>query len=228
MSSFHTEHRRFLHPNECYVNPAIYEAYQVQASEDLNLFLRLRAEELADNGLGLYLMCAHPGPEAKHVDLNFVMKAKATWTEAFENAVLEFINAGQHTLAELTRQALIAVKFPMFPRQEQHIRETLSREGLKNTLELVDIHSEECMVDNKTGQGLSNFTWSVHGNSLRQALKTWSEGLQGDTCQLDLTSKIMNAVRKQLNLLCERDFADGKTYITYTYIVVKRRPRVIK
>ena len=215
-----------MHPNERHVNPAVYEAYSVQASEDLTQFLKLRAGELVDNGLGLYLMCAHPGPDAKHVDINFVMKDKATWTEAFENAVQEFENTGQPTLAEQTRHALMAVKFPMFPRREQHIMETLSQDCLKNTLELVDIRSEECMVDNTTGQGLSNFTWSVHGNSLQQALKTWSEKLQGDKCQLDLVSTIKNAVRRHLNLLCERDFADGKTYITYTYILVKRRPRI--
>ena len=222
LSPFPSEQRRFLHPNEQHVNPAVYKAYRTQAADDMTLFLKLRAEELVDNGFGLYLMCGHPGPNAKHVDLNFVMKAKATCVEAFENAVLEFDDAGEAALADKTKQALIKIKFPMFPRSEYDIRETLSMDCFKSVLELVEMYSEECMVDNKTGHGLSNFIWSVHGNSLHAALKEWSEGTGKD---LDFAMTIKDTVRRHLTLLCERDFPDGKTYITYTYIVVKRIPR---
>ena len=58
LSSLPPEKLRFAHVNERNVDPLALEAYRTQAAEDLTLFLRLRAEELADGGFGLYLMVA--------------------------------------------------------------------------------------------------------------------------------------------------------------------------
>ena len=226
LSSFNTEHRRFLHPNEQHVNPAVYEAYSVQASEDLTKFLKLRAEELVDNGFGLYLMGGEPVASAKHVHLNFIRKTKPVFTEAFKNAALEFEKTGKSQLARLTYEALIITKFSIFERSCEDIKNTLAEKSIKNLLDLVEINTEECLVDHKTGEGMADFLWSILKNSIVAALATWSEGHQEDNLNLDLASSITEAIRKQVILIAERDFPDGRHYITYTYIVVKRKPRI--
>ena len=215
-----------MHAAEQNVDSAILDAYRAQGEEDLAQFLELRAEELIDDGFGLYLMVGQSGQDAQHTDLNFIRKPKSLYVEAFENAAKDFERAGKAELANLTKQAQVMTKFPMFTRRCEDIKKTLSKEGLRNVLELVEIGTKECLVDNKTGEGMADFLWSVQANSLIAALKTWSEGLQEDNSNLDLTSTITEAVKKQMTLLAQRDFPDGRHYITYTYIVVKRQPRV--
>ena len=56
LSSFPGEKLRFLNANERNVDPEVEEAFRAVAKKDLSVFLRLRAEELADGGVGLYLM----------------------------------------------------------------------------------------------------------------------------------------------------------------------------
>ena len=215
-----------MNPSEPNVDLAIIEEYRAQSAADLSQFLKCRADELTDNGFGLYLMAGEPGASAKHVQLSFLRKTKPVFTEAFENAALEFEKTGKSQLARLTYEALIITKFPMFARSCEDIKKTLSEKNLKNLLELVEINTEERLVDHKTGECMADFLWSLLQNSIVAALTTWSEGHQEDNLNLDLASSITEAIRKQVRLIVERDSPDGRHSITYTYIVVKRKPRI--
>ena len=46
----------FVQPNEPNVKPYLFEKFRSAAINDLKLFLKLRSEELSDNGEGLFLM----------------------------------------------------------------------------------------------------------------------------------------------------------------------------
>ena len=46
----------FFQPNESNVKPEIFELWRNASINDLALFLQLRANELVDNGAGLFLM----------------------------------------------------------------------------------------------------------------------------------------------------------------------------
>ena len=46
----------FFQPNERNVKPEIFELWRNASINDLALFLQLRADELVDNGAGLFLM----------------------------------------------------------------------------------------------------------------------------------------------------------------------------
>ena len=223
LSSFPAESKRFLHAAERNVDPAVSDVYRAHGAEDLALFLKCRAEELADNGFGLYLMVGQPGEDAKHSHLNLVRKSKSIFVEAFENAASEFERNGELTLANKTEQALLAAKFPWYTRHKSDIKEVLSHDCFKNILKLIELHSEEVMVDSKTGAGLADFIWSVHGNTLLSSVKRWTDKLQEGSS--DLASTVTTAVRKHVTLLAERDFPDGRTYVTYTYVVVQRHSR---
>lgn len=56
LSSFTNEKLLFLNANERNVDPEVAEVFRAVAQKDLTLFLKLRAEELVDDGYGLYLM----------------------------------------------------------------------------------------------------------------------------------------------------------------------------
>ena len=94
LSCFPDESKRFLHPSECNVDPAVRDVYRAHGAEDLTLFLKCRAEELSDNGFGLYLMVGQPEKDAKYLHLNLVRKSKSIFVEAFENAASEFETQG--------------------------------------------------------------------------------------------------------------------------------------
>ena len=190
----------------------ILEAYRAQGAADLAQFLKCRAVELTDNGFGLYLMVAAPGANAKHIHLCSIRKSKPVLTEAFENAALDFDKAGQSHLARLTQQAQIMVKFPMFGPRCEDIMKALSEKSIKDLFELVEINTEECLVDHKTGEGMADFLWSLLQNSIVAALNTWSEEHPENNLNSDLTTSITEAVRKQVSLIVERDFPDGRHY----------------
>ena len=56
LSFFPEDKMQFLNISDCNDHPDAYKAYRAQGSDDLERFLKLRADELADNGFGLYLM----------------------------------------------------------------------------------------------------------------------------------------------------------------------------
>ena len=51
----------FFQPNERNVKPEIFELWRNASINDLALFLQLRADELVDNGAGLFLMVGGGG-----------------------------------------------------------------------------------------------------------------------------------------------------------------------
>ena len=59
LTKFGKEHRNdltFVQPNEANVSRHIFDQFRASSIADLTLFLQLRAEELCDNGEGLFLM----------------------------------------------------------------------------------------------------------------------------------------------------------------------------
>ena len=56
LTDFAEQDKKFIHANEINVHPKIFKEWRASAIKDLSLFLKLRAEELCDHGLGLFLM----------------------------------------------------------------------------------------------------------------------------------------------------------------------------
>ena len=218
LSSFPPESKRFLRIQaEHNVDPAVYELYRAHGAEDLTLFLKLRAEELVDRGYGLYLMVGQSARNAKYSQFGEI------YVEAFENAAAEFEKNGNKMLASQTEQALLAAKSPWFTRSESDIKEVLAQECFRNVLNLIELHSQECLIDCKTGTALADFIWSVHGNSLMSAVMGWAN--KQETKNSALASTILASVRKHMTILAERNFPGGKIYHTYTFVVIQRHPR---
>ena len=92
-------------------------------------------------------------------------------------------------------------------------------------LDLLEVHFDEVLVDNKTGGGLPDFVWSIHGNSIMASLKTLGKE-EGELRNTALATTISTAVREQFKLLAEKNYPDGRNYVNYMYFVVKRLPRV--
>ena len=93
--------------------------------------------------------------------------------------------------------------------------------------DLVEVRSEECLVDNKTAARMTDFVFSVCGNSVLGCLKQWAMGLdEEDLKGREIPVSIMKAMREEYEMLAEEHFPDGRQYLTYMYFVVKRKPRV--
>ena len=104
----------------------------------------------------------------------------------------------------------------------------LSNEHFRSLFDLVEVKSEECLVDNKTAARMTDFVFSVCGNSVMGCLRPWALGLRKGDAELkdrDLADTIMKAMREQYEMLAEKHFPDGRLYLTYMYFVVKRKPR---
>ena len=228
LSCFPAESKKFLHPSERNVDPTVRDVYQAHAAEDLTLFFQCRAEELADKGFGLYLMVGQPMEDAKYSHLNIVRKSKPIFVEAFVNAASEFERNGETTIASHIEQAMLAAKFPMYTRDKPEIKEVLSQDCFQNTLQLIELHSEEVLVDGKTAAGLVDFIWSVHSNTLLSSVKAFTDKVEHKRGSTELALKITSAVRRHIQLLAERDLPDGKMYVTYIYVVVQRHKRCPK
>ena len=110
----------------------------------------------------------------QNMPLKVESEAEPIFDQAFLNAASEFASDGQSHLAEHTRQAMVEAKFPMFYRNDDEIRGTLSQECFKNTLELVDVHSRECLLDNKSGARMTNMMLSICENAMLASLRYWA------------------------------------------------------
>ena len=95
--------------------------------------------------------------------------------KAFLNTASEFASKGQSHLANYTKEAMAVAKYPIFYRNKKDIRDTLSQECFKNIFELVEVQSEECLLDNKTGVGMTNMMLSICENAMFASLKHWAE-----------------------------------------------------
>ena len=143
LSSYPSKKRRFLYASEPSVDPKITDEYRAQSAADLALFLKCRADELVDNGYGLYLMAAQPGSHSRHVHLSFLRRSKPVFNEAIENVALEFEKAGKSQFSDLTKELLVTVKFPMFARTCEDITKTFAENNLHSAFELIDMNIKE-------------------------------------------------------------------------------------
>lgn len=229
LSIFPQEMLNFTFVRDLPASTGVYEAYQIQAEKDLTQFLKLRADELIDGGFGLYLMV---GSEREEANSRIMKSPEPLFFQAFLNTASEFASKGQSHLANYTKEAMAVAKYPIFYRNKKDIRDTLSQECFKNIFELVEVQSEECLLDNKTGVGMTNMMLSICENAMFASLRHWAEDFsqaQRDddlaTSGDDLTTSIMEAWKSHLGLLVDKNFPDGKFYLTYLYLVVKRMPR---
>ena len=61
LSAFPQEKLQFVHPCEPHVDAGITKVYLAKSLDELTLFLSLRAEELADNGMAIYMFVSNSG-----------------------------------------------------------------------------------------------------------------------------------------------------------------------
>ena len=129
-------------------------------------------------------------------------------------------------MSNIINELHVNVKIPMFARTCEDISKTFEENSQGNVFELVEMNIEERCLDHKTGKCMADFLWSLCKNSIECSLVTLLEGNSNINVNSDLASSIPELVRKQVRLITLRDFPDGRHYISYVYIVVKRRPRV--
>lgn len=76
---FPQEMLQFTFIRKLQANIEVYEKWRIQAAKDLTQFLKLRAEELADGGFGLYLMV---GAERELDDLKIMRSPEPLFYQA--------------------------------------------------------------------------------------------------------------------------------------------------
>ena len=103
----------------------------------------------------------------------------------------------------------------------------MCNEHFGHLFDLVEVRSEECLVDNQIAARMTDFVFSVCGNSVLGCLKQWAMGQdEVDLKGRDIPACIMKAMREEYEMLAEEHFPDGRLYLTYMYFVVRRKARV--
>ena len=222
----------FVQPNEPNVKPYLFEKFRSAAINDLKLFLKLRSEELSDNGEGLFLMVGggslgydmldsknpYGGQNVGFLDC----KDGSIFKEAFENAVKD---AQNENIADKLKRAHHFTFAQYFLRCESDVLESF--EDVKDDLELKELKWKICPITCGTPEKLGNFIWSIHGHSLTEGIKT---SINKDA-SIDMQEKegvsnqIINSLKHHLYILSKKYYPDGKTHASYMYMVVKRKPR---
>ena len=223
---------KFVFPNEPEVRPYIFQKFRSAAIEDLIKFLKLRADELSDNGEGIFLMAGGGSNGNDELDstnqyggqkIGFIHRKEGSiLREAYENAAKDFAN--EHIEKDIKR-AHRASFVNAFLRCESDVLESF--EHVKDVLELKELKWENCPVTCGSPEKLGDFIWSIFENSLTECTKTMigKKDSIGIKEKDDLTKEIMNAVKHHLYIITKRDFPDGKLDHTYMYMVIKRKPR---
>ena len=221
---------KFVQANEANVNKHIFEEFRKSSIDDLTLFLKLRAEELCDDGEGLFLMLGG-GANDKN-DPNYSLSRSfikgrdgSVYKEAFENAAKDPQFAD---IANNIKKAQLASFIPYFLRSESDVMESFDK--VKDVLELKELKWEDCRVDNGTPEKLADLIWSIHGNALTGSIKDMlnkeKESHNKNNSDIEcLSQQIVNALQLHIKLITQRDFPDGVTTTSYMYLVVKRIPR---
>ena len=221
---------KFVQANEANVNKHIFEEFRKSSIDDLTLFLQLRAEELCDDGEGLFLMLGGGSNDQK--DPNYSLSRSfikgrdgSVYKEAFENAAKDPQFAD---IANNIKKAQLASFIPYFLRSESDVMESFDK--VKDVLELKELKWEDCRVDNGTPEKLADLIWSIHGNALTGSIKDMlnkeKESHENDVSDIEcLSQQIVNALQLHIKLITQRDFPDGVTTTSYMYLVVKRIPR---
>ena len=220
----------FVQPNEANVNHLIFEEFRKASIADLTLFLKLRAEELCDNGEGLYLMLG--GGSNDQDDPSYALSRSfikgrngSVYKEAFENAANDPQFA---SISSKIKEAQLASFIPYFLRSESDVKESFDQ--VKDILELKEIKWEYCKVDNGTPEKLAELIWSIHGNALAGSIKEMliknHESHDENISSIEnLHQQILNALQLHIKLISQRDFPDGVSTTSYMYLVVRRIPR---
>lgn len=229
---------KFIQPNEANVQPHIFEKFRSSSIDDLILFLKLRADELCDNGEGLFLMVGGGslGFDEKNMydtyggQHNGFLKGSngSIFKEAFENAASD---PQYYSIQKEIKEAHLAAFTYYFLRCEADVKESFAH--VKDILELKELKWENCPIKCGSPSKLADFIWSIHGNALDGSVKKMLN--KRKTSDLDakesmqntdiIHMKIVEALKVHINILTKRDFPDGNTTASYMYMVVKRKPR---
>ena len=222
----------FVQPNEPEVSPHIFEKFRSASINDMTIFLQLRAEELADNGEGLFLMVGGGslGFDNLNIDdkygglhMGFIHRKEGNiFKEAFENAAKDIENV---EIAKDIQQAHLASFAYYFMRCESDVLESF--EHVKDVLELKELQWKSCPVTCGSSEKLGDFLWSIHGNSITECTKNMVEkdNAIDSNDKINISNGIINAVKRHLYILTEKDFPEGKYMGNYMYMVVKRKAR---
>ena len=221
---------KFVQPNEANVNHFIFEQFRKASVDDLSLFLKLRAEELCDNGEGLFLMLGGGSKDKKDpsyaLSRSFIKgRNGSVYKEAFENAA----NDPQYaSIASKIKEAQLASFIPYFLRSETDVMESF--EQVTDVLELKELKWESCKIDCGTTDKLAELIWSIHGNALAGSIKDMllrdDYSHASDVSDTEsLGQQIISALQLHIKLITDRDFPEGISSTSYMYLVVKRIPR---
>ena len=198
----------------------------------MTIFLQLRAEELADNGEGLFLMVGGGSLGFDNLNINdkygglkmgFIHRKEGSiFKEAFENAAKDIKNV---KIAKDIKRAQLASFAYYFMRCESDVLESF--ENVKDVLELRELQWKSCPITCGSPEKLGDFLWSIHGNSLIECTTALIDKDNAiDTKEkIDLSNRIINTVKHHLYVLTEINFPDGNTAGNYMYMVVKRKAR---
>ena len=223
----------FVQPNEANVNYDIFENFRAISLNDLTLFLKLRADELCDNGEGLFMMLGRGDlgcDESENKKRTSFIRGPngSVYKEAFENAAKDPNYSEIATEIERVHRATF---IPYFLRSESDVMESF--EHVTDLLELRQLEWKDCNINCGSPEALIDLIWSIHGNALKKYIKMEVQHDEEFIPQLSssisgtesLYNKIVEALKFHMGLIAKRDFPDGQTTATYMYMVVKRKPR---
>ena len=223
----------FVQPNEANVSRHIFDQFRASSIADLTLFLQLRAEELIDNGEGLFSMLG--GGYIDKDDQNNLERSSfitgrngSVYKEAFENAAND---PHYFQIAEKIKEAQLQTFIPYFLRSEHDVMESFNL--VKDVLELKALKWENCQIDCGSPEKLADLIWSIHGNAFEGSVRAMlsKHKTHHQPINLPITDKenlfktIIEAVKLHINIITKRDFANGQSTTSYMYLVVKRKPR---
>ena len=192
--------------------------------------MKLRADELTDNGEGLFLMVGndyklnennrHCGREIEFLGYK---KLGSIFKEAFENTAKDVQN---EKIANKIKRPNLATFIQYFLRSESDVLESF--DYVKDVLELKELKWKNCPLACGSPEKLSDLIWSIHGNYLKECIKeTVIKEHSIDVKEKDdVSNGIIESLKRNINILTKRDFPDGNTMGSYMYMVVKRKPRI--
>ena len=223
----------FVQPNEANVNHDIFENFRAISLNDLTLFLKLRADELCDNGEGLFMMLGRGDLGCNDSEntkrTSFIRGPNGSvYKEAFENAAKDPNYCEIAMEIERVHQATF---IPYFLRSESDVMESF--EHVTDLLELRQLEWKDCNINCGSPEALMDLIWSIHGHALQKYIRREVQHDEEIISQLpssisgteSVYNKIVEAIKFHMCLIAKRDFHDGQTTATYMYMVVKRKPR---
>ena len=208
----------------------LFQQFRSTSVDNLVLFLKLRADELHDNGEGLFLMVG--GGSLGHDKTNkdnpyggrqhgFLLGPNGSiFREAFENAANDPHYAHiSKAIAEANLNSCIYY----FMRCESDVRESFQH--VKDVLELKELKWKNCLVNCGTSQKLTDFIWSIHEHALKESIKLTLNERKNSFDKKDVEQEVIDALKLHVNILTKNNFPEGQITVSYMYMVVKRIQR---